>query len=327
VGLSKVTDQTELIRPNLGVPVAAINGDFYQRDGSFAGDPRGLQIVEGELISAPSGTWSCWIDASGEPHTGITSSRFEITWPDGSASRFDLNANRSPNGIVLYTPAIGASTRTAGGTEIILEQQAPSDWLPLQPNKTYRAKVREIREGGDSPIPPETVVLSLGPQLARRRPSLEAGAEISISTATQPNLRDAKTALSGGPALVQNGRRQRIQPGDFHSYSSSSMKERHPRSAIGWNADYYFLVEVDGRQRALSVGMTLDELAAYMIQLGCQEAMNLDGGGSATIWFDGKLRNRPCDGMERSIANSLIVIKKEAPEMPSAPTAAASPKQ
>ena len=36
--------------------------------------------------------------------------------------------------------------------------------------------------------------------------------------------------------------------------------ERHPRSAVGWNADSYFLVEVDGRQRGLSVGMTLEEL-------------------------------------------------------------------
>jgi exopolysaccharide biosynthesis protein len=67
---------------------------------------------------------------------------------------------------------------------------------------------------------------------------------------------------------------------------------------------------VDGRQKGVSEGMTLKELAAYLVELGCQEAMNLDGGGSATIWYDGKVRNHPCDGYEREVANSLIVFKK-----------------
>ena len=88
------------------------------------------------------------------------------------------------------------------------------------------------------------------------------------------------------------------------------MLERHPRTAIGWNAGNYFLVEVDGRQENLSVGMTLDELADYMARLGCEEAMNLDGGGSATLWFDGKVRNSPCDGKERPVANSLVFTRK-----------------
>ena len=88
------------------------------------------------------------------------------------------------------------------------------------------------------------------------------------------------------------------------------MVERHPRSAIGWNENYFFLVTVDGRQKGVSAGMTLDELATYLVELGCQEAMNLDGGGSATLWFHGKVRNQPCDGYEREVANSLIVCEK-----------------
>ena len=56
--------------------------------------------------------------------------------------------------------------------------------------------------------------------------------------------------------------------------------------------------------------MTLNELAAYLVELGCEEAMNLDGGGSATLWYDGKVRNHPCDGYEREVANCLIVCKK-----------------
>jgi exopolysaccharide biosynthesis protein len=70
------------------------------------------------------------------------------------------------------------------------------------------------------------------------------------------------------------------------------------------------LVQVDGRQPRLSVGMTLEELGATMARLGCEEAMNLDGGGSATFWCDGRIRNSPCDGGERVIANSLVLVRR-----------------
>jgi exopolysaccharide biosynthesis protein len=106
-----------------------------------------------------------------------------------------------------------------------------------------------------------------------------------------------------------------------NSFEFSSMDERHPRTAIGWNADYYFLMEVDGRQRHLSAGMTLDELTDFMADLGCENLMNLDGGGSATLWYLGKVRNSPCDGHEREIANSLVVVRKDESETAKAPEA------
>jgi exopolysaccharide biosynthesis protein len=123
-------------------------------------------------------------------------------------------------------------------------------------------------------------------------------------------LRNVKTALGSGPLLVQDGKRQRISIPDTETYEFRSMLERHPRAAIGWNQAYFFLVEVDGRQKYLSVGMTLDELAGYMVKLGCQEAVALDGGGSATLWYGGRVRNSPCDGRERAIANSLVITTK-----------------
>ena len=111
---------------------------------------------------------------------------------------------------------------------------------------------------------------------------------------------------------MRDGKRQRIKTPEADSYEFSSMMERHPRSAIGWNENYFFLVEVDGRQRNLSVGMTLHELASCLVELGCREAMNLDGGGSATLWYNGRVQNRPCDGYERPIANALVVLKRAA---------------
>ena len=70
------------------------------------------------------------------------------------------------------------------------------------------------------------------------------------------------------------------------------------------------MVEVDGRQLDDSVGMTFPELAAYMLKLGCTEAMNFDGGGSATMWAFGRVQNSPSEGQERPSPNSLIVVKK-----------------
>src|SRR5207249_3879784 len=79
--------------------------------------------------------------------------------------------------------------------------------------------------------------------------------------------------------------------------------------AIGWNKDYFFLVEVDGRQRSLSVGMTFPELATYMINLGCEEAMNLDVGGSATMWVLGNVMNSPSEGHARPAANAHVLVQ------------------
>jgi exopolysaccharide biosynthesis protein len=101
------------------------------------------------------------------------------------------------------------------------------------------------------------------------------------------------------------------------------MYERHPRSVLGWNSTHFFLGEVDGRQRRLSVGMTLEELGEYMARMGCSVAMSLDGGGSATLWFDGRVRNSPCDGAERPVANGLVVTRKSS-DRPSANVSAAA---
>jgi exopolysaccharide biosynthesis protein len=96
-----------------------------------------------------------------------------------------------------------------------------------------------------------------------------------------------------------------------------SEQKREPRTAIGWNDKHFFFVVVDGRQNKLSVGMSFPELAAYFVKLGCQRAMNLDGGGSATFWVRGQVMNSPCYGHERPMANALVLVQK--PKSPGAP--------
>ena len=172
-GLSPLSAQTHRAAQVAGTAVAAINGDFYQRDRAYFGDPRGLQVVDGEVISAPNGGTAFWIDPAGHPVASNVVSRFEAVWPDGRRLPFGLNGERHPDRMQLYTPALGASTRTSGGRELVLERAGQDGvWLPLAMGQEYSARVREVRETGNAPLAPGTLVLSLGPLLPGRCPSL-----------------------------------------------------------------------------------------------------------------------------------------------------------
>ena len=71
------------------------------------------------------------------------------------------------------------------------------------------------------------------------------------------------------------------------------------------------LVTVDGRQPQKGVGMTIEELAKLMIELGCVEAMNLDGGGSTTMVIRNKIANSPSDATgERPVSDALLIVAR-----------------
>ncbi len=302
LGLGALTEQLEAIPSDLGQPIAAINGDFYRTEHEpYAGDPRGLQIMRGELISAPIGKTSFWIDLEGKPIIANVAPQMKIVWPNGESISFGLNEERDSNEAVIYTARAGASTRTAGGREIILGQHGEDPWLPLRPDQTYSAQVKSIRETGNTRLDNDAVILSIGPTLVHRVPRVKAGDIVKISTAMSPSLQGIQTAIGGGPVLLRGGK---VQP----TYVNKGT-ERHPRSAVGWNDEFFYLAEVDGRQHGFSMGMTLAELATYLAKQGCQEAMNLDGGGSAEMWLSGQIVNRPCFGYERSTGNGLVVVR------------------
>ena len=300
MGLGTMTEQMKTLPPELGKPIAAINGDFWKEGHQPEGDPEGLQIMRGELISAP-GSRSCfWIDGHGQPHATNVLAQFKVTWPNNTVTFIGLNEERTHDGVVLYTAAMGPTTRTKKGRELILERGGNGEWLPLRSGQTLAGRVREVRETGNSPLSASTVVLSLSASVAERVPKVSPGTVLKIATDSTPDLRGVKTAIGGGPTLVRDGKIVNL----------TSPPARHPRTALGWNDKFFFFVVVDGRQPALSVGMTLQELASYMIKQGCQEAMNLDGGGSATFWVYGNVMNSPCYGHERPMANALVLVQK-----------------
>ena len=99
--------------------------------------------------------------------------------------------------------------------------------------------------------------------------------------------------------------------------SSWPADDRHPRTAIGYTKDgfvYFFCV--DGRDEGVSEGMTYDEMGCIFESLGCDRAVNLDGGGSTQILVRNpdtdkfQIRNKPSDGSERAVINAWVLMQK-----------------
>ncbi len=119
---------------------------------------------------------------------------------------------------------------------------------------------------------------------------------MTISQIKKANLR---CAISFGPALVLNGK----------SLVTSGGTSLQPRTAIGQRKDgTVLLLVIDGRQ-SKSAGANLADVASIMLKYGAYNAGNLDGGSSATMNYNGKTLNNPCDiAGERSIATAYLVM-------------------
>jgi len=116
-----------------------------------------------------------------------------------------------------------------------------------------------------------------------------------------------RDGLAAGPVLVFEGR-IRVTVNE-EVFFGSSIPQVHPRTAAGYTrAGELILLVVDGRQPA-SRGVDLEELATLMRDLGCVEAVNLDGGGSSTLVVNGVLVNRPAGGAyQREVMSALAVL-------------------
>jgi len=103
------------------------------------------------------------------------------------------------------------------------------------------------------------------------------------------------------PILIKGGQPQTV-PKEWAT-------TKQPRTIIGEYANGDFiLIVVDGRQSDWSSGVTLERLQNKLAELGVKEGYNLDGGGSSTMIFKGKVLNRPSDGKQRSVANNIVII-------------------
>ena len=150
-------------------------------------------------------------------------------------------------------------------------------------------------------------------------PAVSAGKAWSTSTNARPCLVVSKS----GKVTIRPVKQPK--PDDWEVISGNVMllkdgkavphenKVRHPRTVVGLNkqATKLVLLVVDGRKPGVAVGMNYDELTAEMLRLGCDDALNLDGGGSSVLAVrdvmknEFKILNEPTDGRERAVANVL----------------------
>ncbi|HEX9026794.1 MAG TPA: phosphodiester glycosidase family protein [Clostridium sp.] len=118
--------------------------------------------------------------------------------------------------------------------------------------------------------------------------------------------------FSFGPTLVENSQAIR----NFNSVKidknmgNSSIQNSNPRTGVGIiSPNHYVFVVVDGRKEDYSKGMTLNEFAQVFEELGCTDAYNLDGGGSSTMYFMGRVVNNPLGKSQEREVSDIIYFK------------------
>ena len=124
---------------------------------------------------------------------------------------------------------------------------------------------------------------------------------------------DAPNVMCSGPILLVDGEEAYLKECSFNS-------NRHPRSAMATKGKVVYLVAVDGRSKGAAEGVSLWEFADILRFIGAEDAINLDGGGSTTLYVEGEngtgIVNHPSDNKkfdregERKVVNALLFIKK-----------------
>jgi len=285
--------------------IAAINADFFDnRSALYQGDLSGLCVDDGDLLSSPNRRSALAFTCDGTPFIERFGWEGTVTRADGESYPLaGVNQECPRDGVVLLTRRFHWATRAQGDSLVVF---ASFDGA-LMANRVYETTVT-LRVSGAVPrrIYPGVVAFVARGKGAAFFEGTPAGAPLRFSVCLVPPL-PVWNAVGGGPRLLRDGNLS-IEL-EEEGLSKAFSETRHPRTAFGYNAERFFLVTVDGRQPGYSVGMTLTELAAFLRELGATDAVNLDGGGSTTIWVRGRLRNRPSDGSPRPIGNALLVYQ------------------
>ena len=282
--------------------VAAINGDFFGKE-----PPRILNsmISKGEFVKCTDRLKSQFgLLKSNRPIIEKISFNGTALLPDTAITVNYLNDRRQGKAS-LYNRYYNK----------LLPSEAPVNWFllkllsPPAVNDTAYCLISEVNEAAfrDTLKEDEYLIAYLGKEVIDNFASPRD--TVKIIMGTLPDVGAIEELVGGLPRLIIDGRAIEEFIG-VEGLKSDWFVGKNPRTAVGFNADstILFLVTVDGRQTNYSVGMSLNELADFMINIGCYQAVNLDGGGSTTMWVNGKLQNSPSDKTgERPVHNALIV--------------------
>jgi len=312
--------------------IAGVNGDFFDIRGS--GIPLNIVVRDGELVRSPTAWVAFAIRKDGRPRID----RFKWTGTvvlsrtGESHALAGYNAGLPSDGLMVISDALGygAPAPEPGMRQTVAElAPAGSPAAPVRPGKApgvpgaatpglYTVKQVWVQQAFYAPFPAgEILLVGRGRAANWIRDKVPAGTEVQVNLTTDPDWHELRAAIGGGPVLVQCGR----VVNDPHPPSPGERNVRFPVTALGILKDgrTVILVEVDGRQPHLSIGLTQPQLAAYMNWLGASEAMAFDSGGSATmvVRLPGRphpaVVNSPSDGHERRVANALLFYSSAVP--------------
>ncbi|MEX2294613.1 MAG: phosphodiester glycosidase family protein [Acidimicrobiales bacterium] len=282
---------------------AAVNGDRWTITGQDLGRPYGAVAIGGELISTqplpPEDPYAHLLIRDDGAMEGTIDFPIPVApvLASGDVS-VPVGINRQPSGdqITVLDQRYNQMSRTAAGTVEYLMRSLGGD-------VNNRALAPLERREVSGPIPDGGVVVAANgvdaiaaadawwdEVMMRGGASLTSGSE------------GVREIIGGSPLLLR---------GSAYWFPTAISDGRHPRTIIGWNATRVMLVTVDGRQPEWSGGLTLVEAAQLMRWLGATDALNLDGGGSATFVDHGRLANRPSDGTQRAAVDAIVVMPPE----------------
>jgi hypothetical protein len=309
-GLERSSDMLKRQPKEKGEAIVAINGDFFQGNGY----PVNAQVIEGELVKRPHFRSVFALTPDNKPFIDRLIFDALLINKGDTIQINGLNEQRRENDLILYNQWFGPVTRTnRWGSEAILSLVNGHSTV----NKPFRAVVQSMMiidssSAGNTLIPPKHIILSgHGEADLKLKKYLNLGDTVEIQLMLKPLKKELKTLIGGTPRLIRNGKI--TNEWEQEALNESFSATRHPRTALGINADstrLYFLV-ADGRQPGYSEGMSLPELAEYLLTLGIHETVNLDGGGSSSFLRRAEIVNRPSDyDGERSVANMLAVFNQ-----------------
>jgi hypothetical protein len=286
--------------------LAAINGDFSV----WPGRPMHPFTDDGSLKESglqAGGTFGLDRDGTSTIRRGLvritatdqaSGSAVDVATWNAGPPRLSVIAGFTPyGGSVEEPPPLACSVRLA-----------PAGRLRPSPTgegfvRDYEVVVRRCRTARMQVLP-RTIVLSskLGGAGSDWIKGLPKGG--IVRTQWETGMGVAPDVLGGVPILVRHGEVA------VDVTCSTWFCGRNPRTGVGYTAEgHVLMVVVDGRSSA-SVGMSLVRFAEEMRTLGATSALNLDGGGSSTMWIAGMgIVNVPSDTSgERLVTNALVVI-------------------
>lgn len=119
-----------------------------------------------------------------------------------------------------------------------------------------------------------------------------------------------ETAVGGGPVLLQDNQIM-ITNNEELKFAGKAIDDKHPRTAMGYTSDDKLVIlVVEGRAAGIAEGASLKQLAAILQEIGCAEALNLDGGGSSAMIVNGKNTISPSDKTGQRPVPAVFMIKQ-----------------